>query len=362
MILFLLMAAGIWALGRVMDAPSQARWLMLGLLYVGFLAVQVVAPEGSGLDRATSPSVAGWLILGVLLGGAFLYRRWLKGLREQAAAKEEAQAEEARAATVPSGPFTDAELDRYARHIVLREIGGTGQRRLKEARVLVVGAGGLGAPALLYLAGAGVGTLGVIDHDRVDVSNLQRQVIHRDRDGGDPKVASAMRAVKALNPGVDLRPYDRRLTEEIAADLVADYDLVLDGTDDWDTRWAVNAACVARGVPLIAGAIAQWEGQVGLYAPHLGGPCTACLFPAEPDPGTALTCAEGGVLGPLPGIVGSIMAAEAVKHVTGAGETLLGRLMLFDALHMEARTIQAAPREDCPVCRGAGLRRAGTTA
>ena len=351
MILFLAMCGAIWATGRLMDVPSQARWLMVALLYVAFIAVQVVAPEGSSLDRATGGSAALWLVLGALGAAAFLYRRWLISLKARIEEREEA-------APAPSdGPFTESELDRYARHIVLREIGGVGQLRLKEARVLVVGAGGLGAPALLYLAGAGVGTIGVIDHDRVSLSNLQRQVIHRHADDGDPKVASVIRSIKALNPGTHVRPYDRRMSEEIAEDLVADYDLVLDGTDDWTTRWAVNAACVARGVPLVSGAIAQWEGQVGLYAPSLGGPCTACLFPKEPDPGTALTCAEGGVLGPLPGIVGSIMAAEAVKHLTGAGQTLLGRLMLFDALHMEAWTMDAAPRTDCAVCHGAGRRR-----
>ena len=211
-------------------------------------------------------------------------------------------------------------------------------------------------PALLYLAGAGVGRIGVIDDDRVDASNLQRQVIHRDEDQDVPKAFSAVRAMSALNPHLDLRPYNRRLDEAIAADLIAEHDLVLDGTDDWDTRALVGRAAVEAGVPLISGAISQWEGQVSLFDPARGTPCRACVFPEPlPHQGAAPSCAEGGVLGPLPGIVGSIMAAEAVKHLTGAGETLAGRLMIYDALHADARVIRIRPRADCEVCGGRGL-------
>lgn len=350
MIAFGVLAAVIWFGGRLLGAPRQARWLALALLYVVVLMIEVGLPEGAGLRELFGGEAGPWVIVGVLAAVVLAYREGLRRLRARVPAPDPPPAR-------PAAAMGTEEVERYARHIVLREIGGPGQRRLKEARVLVVGAGGLGAPAMLYLAGAGVGRIGVIDGDRVDATNLQRQVIHRDEDQGTPKAFSAVRAMSALNPHIDLRPYNRALTPEIAEDLIADHDLVLDGTDDWDTRRAVNAAAVARGVPLISGAISQWEGQVGLFDPAHGGPCWACVFPAPPAPGAAPTCAEGGVLGPLPGIVGSIMASEAVKHLSGAGETLRGRLMIFDALHADARVIRTSPLEGCPVCGGRGAAR-----
>ncbi len=249
------------------------------------------------------------------------------------------------------GTLREAEVERYARHIMLREIGGAGQKQLKAAKVLVIGAGGLGSPALMYLAGAGVGLIGVIDGDVVEGSNLQRQVIHTDQRIGMPKVFSAEVAMKALNPFIDVRAYNRRLTEETAA-LVGDYDLILDGTDNFDTRELVNRACVAVGVPLISGAITQWEGQLGLYHPAMGGPCYACVFPVKPAAGLVPSCAEAGVAAPLPGIIGAMMAMEAVKWITGAGETLAGRLMIHDALYAETRVIGVKRRADCAVCGG----------
>ena len=206
---------------------------------------------------------------------------------------------------------------------------------------------------LLYLAAAGVGTIGVIDDDVVEGSNLQRQVIHSDGRIGMPKVFSAEVAMRALNPFIEVRPYQRRLTEEIAVELVREYDLVLDGTDDFDTRYLVNRACVAAGVPLISGAITQWEGQVSLFDPAKGGPCYACVFPVKPAPGLVPTCAEAGVAAPLPGVIGGMMAMEAVKWVTGAGEGLAGRLLIHDALYMETRVIGVKRRAECEVCGGA---------
>ena len=247
-------------------------------------------------------------------------------------------------------PFTPAELDRYARHILLREIGGPGQRRLKEARVLVVGAGGLGSPSLLYLAAAGVGVIGVVDDDRVDASNLQRQVIHAEDRVGVLKVDSAATAMRALNPHVTVVPVPERLTEDSAARLLPGYDLVLDGSDNFDTRYLVNAAAVAAGRPLIAAAITQWEGQLALYDPARGTPCYACVFPDRPAPGMVPTCAEVGVAAPLPGILGAMMAMEAVKHITGAGETLAGRMLMIDALYAETRVIHTSRNPACPVC------------
>ncbi|MFD1808275.1 HesA/MoeB/ThiF family protein [Gemmobacter lanyuensis] len=248
-----------------------------------------------------------------------------------------------------AGTFREAELNRYARHILLREIGGPGQKRLKAARVLVIGAGA-GQPGLSLPCGGGVGTIGVVDDDLVDTSNLQRQIIHRDQGIGMPKVHSAAEAMRALNPFVEVRPYQRRLTEADAAALMAEYDLIIDGTDNFDTRYLVNRVAVELGKPLLAGAITQWEGQVSLYHPAAGAPCYQCVFPQRPAPGMVPTCAEAGVAAPLPGVIGSILAMEAVKHLTGAGQTLAGRLMIHDALYAETRVIALRPRPECPVC------------
>ncbi|RMD94837.1 MAG: molybdopterin-synthase adenylyltransferase MoeB [Alphaproteobacteria bacterium] len=244
------------------------------------------------------------------------------------------------------------ELRRYARHIILREIGGTGQNRLKAARVAVVGAGGLGAPSLLYLAAAGVGHITVIDDDVVDETNLQRQIIHREASIGRPKVESAAEAMRALNSHIEVTPIAQRLAEENADAVLSGHDLVLDGCDSFATRYTVNAACVRAGVPLVGAALSQWEGQISLFDPARGAPCYRCVFPEAPAPGLAPSCAEAGVLGPLPGVIGSMMAVEAVKAITGAGETLAGRLMIYDALYAEVRSITIHRRPDCPDCGG----------
>ncbi|WP_128515223.1 HesA/MoeB/ThiF family protein [Tabrizicola thermarum] len=336
--------AGLWALGRWRGWGAQWLWLAAGwwgLLMLVHLPMQVENP----LSRVLGGDFRGWTVFGLLAAVALGYREVLRMVRRRKGTEPEA--------APATGTFREAELDRYARHIILREIGGPGQKRLKAAKVLVVGAGGLGSPVLLYLAAAGVGTIGVIDHDVVEGSNLQRQVIHTDGRIGMPKVFSAEVAMRALNPFIEVRPYHRKLTEEIAVDLVRDYDLVLDGTDDFDTRYLVNRACVAAGVPLISGAITQWEGQISLFDPAKGGPCYACVFPVRPAPGLVPTCAEAGVAAPLPGVIGSMMAMEAVKWVTGAGETLAGRLMIHDALYMETRVIGVKKRADCEVCGGA---------
>ena len=245
--------------------------------------------------------------------------------------------------------LSDDDLERYARHIVLREIGGAGQRRLREARVLCVGAGGLGSPALLYLAAAGVGTLGVVDDDVVSLSNLQRQVLHATERIGDPKTDSAAAALAAVNPGVRVHTHRLRLGAESAAELVAAYDVVLDGSDNFETRYLLNDACLRAGRPLIAAAIGQWEGQLSVYGLR-GGPCFACVFPERPASGLAPSCAEAGVLGALAGVMGALQAAETVKLIVGAGECLSGRLLLYDALWAEFRTIAVPRRPDCPAC------------
>lgn len=348
MILILAIAAALWGLGALMGAPRRARAMMIGALILGVMLIQITLPPEAPLRQATGERVEYWLILLATIALVWGYSRLVRRLRTRAATQA------APAEPEPDGQLSEAELNRSMRHIVLREIGGPGQAALKRARVLVIGAGGLGSPVLLYLGAAGVGTLGVIDDDEVSLTNLQRQVIHDETTLGRPKVFSAQSRLNALNPHLVLRPYNRRLTEEIAEELFADYDLIIDGTDNFDTRYLTNRTCVALSKPLISGALTQWEGQVSLFDPANGGPCYQCLFPRAPDPGLAPSCAEAGVLGPLPGIIGTIMASEAVKHITGAGETLRSRLMLHDALHAETRTIATRANPECPTCQGRG--------
>ncbi len=341
MITVLAMAVVLWGIGAAMGTPRRARWVLIAVLLVAVIAIQVALPSGHLLREATGGDVRLWLLLIGFAAIVWGYRLLLGRIRE-------------RATEVPTQPeansFCDAELDRYARHIIMREIGGPGQRALKQANVLVVGAGGLGAPALQYLAAAGVGTIGVIDDDLVENANLQRQVIHMDAQIGNPKVQSAADAITSQNPFVAVRPYQRRLTPDIADDLFADYDLILDGTDNFETRYLVNEVATRLGKPLIAAALTQWEGQISLYHPAQGTPCYACVFPERPDPALVPSCAEAGVLGPLPGVIGSMMAVEAVKQITGAGQTLAGRLMIYDAQYAETRTISVKPRADCTIC------------
>lgn len=244
--------------------------------------------------------------------------------------------------------FSDEEVDRYARQLVLSEIGGPGQQALKRARVLIVGLGGVGAPAALYLAAAGVGTLGLIDHDAVALSNLQRQIIFTTADAGRPKVEAGAAHLAALNPHVSVESFIERLTPDNARDIIERFDLVLDGTDDFDTRFAVNAACVATGTPLVSGALGRWNGQVGVF---VGEPCYQCLVPeAPPD---AETCARVGVVGALAGVIGAMTALEAIKLITGAGQPLTGRLMLYDGLAGSSRVVKIAADPACPVCGSA---------
>ncbi|MBM7068112.1 molybdopterin-synthase adenylyltransferase MoeB [Actibacterium sp. 188UL27-1] len=350
MLLVGVMGGAIWGIGHLMDMPTKARWSMIWLLLVAVLMAQVVLPADNPLRTATGGSAAPWLILiafGAVIAG---YRQLLGYLRVRADGDVAVE-------TPRPEAFSETELDRYARHIILREIGGTGQKRLRDARILVIGAGGLGAPALMYLAGAGVGTIGLIDDDTVENANLQRQIIHSDARIGMPKVFSAETAMKALNPFVTVRPYNRRLTDEIADDLFADYDLVLDGTDNFATRYRANAAAVRAGRPLISGALTQWEGQISVFDPAHGAPCYQCIFPESPADGLAPSCAEAGVLGPLPGVIGAMMAVEAVKLITGAGTLMRGEMLIYDALYGETRKIGIQSNPTCPVC-GAGQKAA----
>ena len=241
------------------------------------------------------------------------------------------------------------ELSRYARHLSLPEVGKEGQLRLKGARVLVVGAGGLGSPLALYLAAAGIGTLGLVDFDEVDTTNLQRQILHGTKDVGRPKLDSAKERLADVNPNVSVVTHDVRLDSSNAMEILGSYDIVADGTDNFPTRYLVNDACVLLGKPNVYGSVFRWEGQASVFA-HEGGPCYRCLFREPPPPGLVPNCAEGGVLGVLPGIIGMIQALEVIKLVLGQGNTLVGRLLIFDALELSWREMAVSRNTNCPVC------------
>nr|WP_308910846.1 HesA/MoeB/ThiF family protein [Pseudokordiimonas caeni] len=264
----------------------------------------------------------------------------------------------ARAASAPPAradamDFTDEQLERYARHIVLKEVGGEGQKALLKARVLVIGAGGLGSPLLLYLAAAGVGTIGIVDDDRVALSNLQRQIVYGTDDLAQRKVDAARDRLQALNPDVKIERHILRLDETNARDMVKDYDLVADGSDNFATRLAVNDACVALGKTLVSAAIASYDGQIATFKPHAGKglPCYRCFVPDLPGEDADRTCADTGILGAVAGVVGSLQALEVIKEITGIGDSLAGKLMIFDGLSMRTRLISLPKDPDCPVCR-----------
>ncbi len=341
-----------WGLLRVL--------VVIFIVWVAVLAFMLAAPA-SEIRAGMGINVELWLAGGLLLGLATVYFAIVRRLKAEAERRwgtEDAPRLDALSTPEPGAPSVETwgqvqedALDRYARHIVLREIGGPGQAKLRGARVLLIGAGGLGAPAALYLAGAGVGQITIADPDTVSVSNLQRQIIYRTVDAGRPKGLAAAEALRALNPLVDVHALRQRVTEADVA-LIAQHDLVLDGSDQFADRAAINAASAQAGVPLIAGSIAQWEGQLTTYDPARGAPCMACIFPKAPAPGLAPACAEAGVVGPLPGIIGSMMALEAVKQIADAGSGLAGQMLIFDGLYGETRRITLHRDPDCPVCSG----------
>jgi len=250
-----------------------------------------------------------------------------------------------------SGPanLSKEEILRYSRHLIMPEVALEGQQRLKAARVLCIGAGGLGSPVALYLAAAGVGTLGLVDFDVVDYTNLQRQIIHTTGDVGRLKVESAAEKIKAINPFVHVRRFDTMLTSANALEIFRDFDIIADGTDNFATRYLVNDACVLSGKPSVYASVFRFEGQASVFATD-GGPCYRCLYPEPPPPGMVPSCAEGGVLGVLPGLLGIIQATEVIKLILGSGETLIGRLLLVDALAMHFREVKLRKNPECPVC------------
>lgn len=245
--------------------------------------------------------------------------------------------------------WTKEELDRYARHIILPGVGAAGQLKLRQSSVLVVGAGGLGSPILLYLAAAGVGRIGIVEMDKVDISNLQRQVLYQTAEVGQPKAEAAKRHLSELNPHLQVDIYPIRLDSENALPTLELYDLVVDATDNFPTRYLVNDACVLLARPLVYGAIHQFEGQVSVFG-YQGGPCYRCLFPTPPKPGSIPSCAEAGVFGVLPGVIGSLMATEALKVLLQLGEPLSGQLFLYDGLYNTFRTVSFPRQGECPVC------------
>ena len=249
----------------------------------------------------------------------------------------------------PPATLNHDEILRYSRHLILPEVGMEGQLKLKHARVLCIGAGGLGSPVTLYLAAAGVGTLGIVDFDIVDLTNLQRQIIHRTSAVGRSKLDSAAETIAAINPNIDVRKFETRLTSANALEIVRDFDIVVDGTDNFATRYLVNDACVLTGKPNVYGSIFRFEGQASVFA-TTDGPCYRCLYPEPPPPGVVPSCAEGGVLGILPGLVGVIQATETIKLILGSGESLIGRLLMVDALGMRFRELKVRKNPDCPVC------------
>jgi molybdopterin/thiamine biosynthesis adenylyltransferase len=248
--------------------------------------------------------------------------------------------------------FTEDEIRRYSRHILLQDVGGTGQAMLRAARVLVIGAGGLGSPLALYLAAAGVGTIGIVDHDHVELSNLQRQIAHTTARIGAPKAESAAQAAHEINPLVRIEPYSIRLDADNAADLVARYDIICDGTDNFATRFLVADACVLGRRTLVSAAVLRFEGQLSVFKPHLheGGPCYRCLYPEPPPEGTVPTCSEAGVLGAVTGVMGTLQATEVLKEILGVGESLSGKLLIWDALATRFRTVRLRQDPHCALC------------
>jgi len=246
--------------------------------------------------------------------------------------------------------LNNEEIRRYSRHLILPDVGLAGQKKIKAASVLCIGAGGLGSPIAMYLAAAGIGKIGIVDFDTVDYSNLQRQILHTDADVGRSKAESAKETINGINPNVEVVIHNTRISAENALDLIRPYDIVVDGTDNFPTRYLTNDACVLLKKPNVYGSIFRFEGQASVFAPHLGGPCYRCLYPEPPPPGMVPSCAEGGVLGVLPGIIGCIQATEILKLALGKGSPLTGRLVLFDALDMKFRELKLRRDPACPIC------------
>ena len=344
MILVFTIVAFLWGIGAVFHAPYRHRYIMILLLFAALVAIHLYFPATHPLRQNTGGDIRLWLIIGGFAGLIFIYWRGLIWLKSRQKTDHNGPKDTQKPA------LSAAQLERYSRHILLRDIGGEGQKRICESKVLVIGVGGLGSPALQYLAAAGVGTLGFIDDDLIEPSNLQRQTIHRDDAIGIPKVKSASAMIAAQNPFVQRRPYQRRFEADIATQLIEDYDLVLDCSDNFNTRRLVNATCLSVGRACIFGALSQWEGQVMVQK---GAPCYECVFPNTQALLHEESCAQVGVFAALPGIIGTLMAAEALKIITGAGTPLKGRLLIYDALDATCRVIKTTKKTNCHACKSA---------
>lgn len=247
-------------------------------------------------------------------------------------------------------PFTKEQIERYSRHIILPEVGGKGQRKINSARVFCVGAGGLGSPASLYLAAAGIGTLGIIDGDVVDLSNLQRQILHSTKDLDRPKVVSAKETLLAINPDITVKTYQEKLNSQNILDIIKEYDIILDGSDNFPTRFLINDACFFSKKTLVSGSIFRFEGQVTTLKPHNNSPCYRCIYPEPPPPGLIPSCQEAGVLGVIAGVIGILQATEALKEILGIGNSLAGHLLIYDALDQRFQTLKVRKDPSCPLC------------
>lgn len=336
-------------LARLWAWRPRPLWGALALWWLFLFALHLSPFASSALAQRLGGDARAWGLAGGFAALVFLYARLLAALRQKA------QPSRAPAPAQDPAKLSPEEVRRFARHITLREIGGPGQQRLKAARVLIVGLGGLGAPAALYLGASGIGQLDLMDDDSIAPSNLPRQVLFTPAMLGQNKAEAAAAQLAAQCPGLKAVAHQRRF-DAAQADLVKAADLILDCTDNFETRAALNAAAVAQGKPLLSAAVTPWEGQIGLYHPAGGGACYACLFPQAPAPGLVPDCATAGVAGPLPGVLGTMLALEAVKFLTGAGEGegLRGHLFLYDGLRAEARRLRVPPRKTCPICAGLG--------
>ena len=332
----------VWLIARHFGVSQNLRAVSVFIILIFILGTLFIIPETNSFSIVMG-GWAPWATISFLFCITFLFRLFIDVLRNKSNDVYLGDIKEA-------DEFSNHELERYSRHILLKELGGLGQRRIKDSSVLIVGAGGLGAPVIQYLAASGVGTIGIIDHDKVSLSNLQRQVIYPAKQVGEQKVFSAADAIYQLNSNVNVRPYNRRLNSEIAEEIFSEYDVVVDGTDNFETRYLSNSAAITTKKHLVSGALSQWEGQVSVFAPHKGGPCYACVFPSPPKVGLALTCSEGGVFSPLPGVIGSVMAVETLKILSHSGNTLLGQLFIYDGLKGESRKIKINPSKKCPIC------------
>ena len=331
-----------WLIAGYLGVSQNLRGASVFITLASILGALFLIPETNSFSIVMG-GWAPWATISFLFCITFLFRFFIDVLRNKSKHVYLSDVKEA-------DEFSNHELERYSRHILLKELGGLGQRRIKDSSVLIIGAGGLGAPVIQYLAASGVGTIGIIDHDKVSLSNLQRQVIYPTKQVGEQKVFSAVDAIYRLNNNVNVRPYNRRLNSEIAEEIFSEYDVVVDGTDNFETRYISNSAAVITKKHLVSGALSQWEGQVSVFAPHEGGPCYACVFPTPAQDSLSLTCSEGGVFSPLSGVVGSIMAVETLKILSQSGATLLGQMFIYDGLKGESRKIKINPNKKCPIC------------